>query len=48
MVDAKTTEEKKLDKMITQVEAFIKENRSPKPNLGLKIIKMNGIVEDGK
>ena len=48
MVDSKTTEEKKIDKMISQVESFIRDNRNPKPNIGLQIIKMSGIVEDGR
>ena len=48
MVDKKTTEEKKIEKMISQVEVFIKGNRRPKPNIGLQIIKMNTIVEDGR
>ena len=48
MVDKKTTEEKKLDKMISEVETFINKNKTPKPNIGLKLISMQRIVDDGK
>ena len=43
-----TTEEKKLDKVLLEVEEFIKSNRTPKPNIGLQIIKMNGIVNNAR
>ena len=34
--------------MISQVEVFIKENRKPKPDFGMRVIKMEKIVDDGK
>ena len=43
-----TTEEKKLDKVLLEVEEFIKSNRTPKPNIGLQIIKMNGMVTNAR
>ena len=48
MVAKTTTEEKKLDKVLSEVEDFIRNNKTPKPNIALQIIKMNGMVNNAR
>ena len=38
MVSKATTEEKKLDKKLSEVEEFIRNNKRPKPNIAIQII----------
>ena len=48
MVSKATTEEKKLDKKLSEVEEFIRNNKRPKPNIAIQIIQMTGKVKEAR